>query len=178
MSSDASFLAIKQDEVTSINGYLSLFYIHVYFSLFVLLFGLIQLFPIQKIVPKPIHRISGYLYVVLVLFFAAPSGLYIGYYANGGLWAQMAFILLGIFWMFYTARAMYRIKLKDYQGHQFDMWRSYALALSALTLRFWKVILVYLFQPKPLDVYIVIAWLGWVLNLIIVERIIANYKIK
>ena len=170
---DVSFLAIKQDEVNGILGYLPLFYVHVYSSIFVLILGLIQHFKIFS----QIHRILGYAYVIILLFFAAPSGLFIGYYANGGFWAQIAFIVLGILWIFYTLRAIIRIKNKNLIGHQFDMWRSYALTLSALTLRAWKVGIVYLFQPHPLEAYILVAWLGWVLNLIIIELYI-NHKLK
>ncbi len=56
------------------------------------------------------------------------------------------------------------------------MLRSYALAVSALTLRAWKAILVYLFHPAPMDVYQIIAWLGFVPNLLLVEYYI--YKTK
>jgi len=49
------------------------------------------------------------------------------------------------------------------------MYRSFALTLSAITLRLWKVILVYLFQPAPMDVYQIIAWLGWIPNIILIE---------
>ncbi|MGE8242005.1 MAG: DUF2306 domain-containing protein, partial [Sphingobacterium sp.] len=52
------------------------------------------------------------------------------------------------------------------------MLRSFALTCSAITLRFWKVILVYLFQPNPMDLYQIIAWLGWVPNLLLIEFII------
>lgn len=175
-SSEAAFLAIKQDEVNNITGYLSIFYIHVIFSIFVLITGIIQILPIHKIIPKTLHRISGYLYVVLVLLFSAPSGLFIGYYANGGFLAILAFEILGVLWMFFTTRAMFRLKSKNYRGHQYDMWRSYALALSALTLRLWKVIIVYLFQPNPMESYIIVAWLGWIINLILIEIYINHHK--
>ena len=49
------------------------------------------------------------------------------------------------------------------------MLRSFALALSAITLRAWKYVLVALFHPHPMDVYRWVAWLGWVLNLAVVE---------
>ena len=173
IQNDVAFLAIKQDEVNDIKGYLPIFYIHVYFSIFVLIFGLIQFFKM----PKTIHRFFGYLYVLFIVLFAAPSGLFIGYYANGDFWAQIAFLLLGILWIFFTIRSVVRIKNKDFYGHQFDMYRSYALTLSALTLRAWKVGIVYFFQPNPIDAYIIVAWLGWLLNLILVE-IYIQLKLK
>jgi hypothetical protein len=58
------------------------------------------------------------------------------------------------------------------------MLRSFALTLSAITLRIWKVVLVALFQPKPMDVYRWVAWLGWVVNLILIEFIIYKYYQK
>lgn len=170
---DVSFLSIKQEEVTAVFGYIPMFYIHVYSSLFVLVIGMVQLFQLKPIV----HRVLGYVYVFILILFAAPSGIFIGIYANGGGWAQLAFVLLGILWLFYTIRSMMRIRNQDYKGHQFDMWRSYALTLSALTLRAWKVGIVYFFQPNPLDAYIIVAWLGWVLNLIGIELYI-HHKIK
>ncbi|SEJ01575.1 Predicted membrane protein [Myroides marinus] len=173
---DVAFLAIKQEEVHELSPYLTIFYIHVITSIFVLLIGFFQVFPNWKLYPMRWHRVLGYIYVILLLFFAGPSGLYIGYYANGGLLAQIAFLLLGVLWLFYTGRSVRRILNKDIEGHQYDMWRSYALALSALTLRMWKVVIVYLFQPRPLDAYIIVAWLGWVLNLIMVEYLIKRKK--
>lgn len=57
------------------------------------------------------------------------------------------------------------------------MYRSYALTLSAITLRFWKWLFVWLFQPRPMDVYHVVSWLGWVGNLLIAE-ILIYYALK
>ncbi|HEU0126123.1 MAG TPA: DUF2306 domain-containing protein, partial [Flavobacterium sp.] len=53
--------------------------------------------------------------------------------------------------------------------HKAFMMRSFALTFSAITLRLWKIILVNLFHPAPMDVYQIIAWLGWLPNLIIIE---------
>ncbi|WP_425562939.1 DUF2306 domain-containing protein [Mucilaginibacter gynuensis] len=52
------------------------------------------------------------------------------------------------------------------------MYRSYALTLSAISLRLWKWGLVLLLQPRPMDVYRVVAWLGWTGNLLVAELII------
>lgn len=119
-----------------------------------------------------VHRVSGWLYVGVTLLLAAPTGFVIGLYANGGLSSQIAFCLLAILWLYFTAMAVVSIKKKNFSAHERWMLRSFALALSAITLRAWKYVLVALFHPKPMDVYIVVAWLGWVLNLIVAEIII------
>lgn len=168
-STTIAFLQIKQTEVTETPYYLTFFYIHVYSAIFALVAGFTQFNKYILNQFTMIHRIIGRLYVYVVLFLAAPSGLFIGYYANGGLISKIAFILLSVLWFFYTLQGVFRIKSKKTVAHKSYMYRSFALCFSAVTLRIWKVILVYLFQPQPMDVYQIISWLGWTLNLLIVE---------
>ncbi|WP_028122003.1 DUF2306 domain-containing protein [Epilithonimonas tenax] len=173
-SSNVSFLMIKQTEVTTRPAYLHLFYIHVYSSIFALMAGFIAVFFDQN--QRYLHRFSGRIYVFLTLLFSSLSGVYIGVFANGGLVAKVSFVLLGLLWFYTTYRSYKEIIKRNVQQHKFWMWRSYALALSAITLRMWKVILVYLFHPNPMDVYQIIAWLGWVPNLLLVEYLIKKQK--
>ncbi|MFP7656634.1 MULTISPECIES: DUF2306 domain-containing protein [Chryseobacterium] len=63
---------------------------------------------------------------------------------------------------------------KKFLLHKQWMWRSFALTLSAITLRMWKVIIVYLFHPNPMDVYQIIAWLGWIPNILLIEFLITK----
>jgi len=170
IASDVSFLMIKQTEVTSRPAYLPIFYIHVYSSIFALLAGFIAVFFDKNL--KYLHRFSGRIYVFVTLIFSSLSGIYIGIFANGGWIAKVSFVLLGILWFYTTYKSYSEIREKNIVQHKFWMWRSYALAVSAITLRMWKVILVYLFQPNPMDVYQVIAWLGWIPNLLLVEYLI------
>lgn len=176
ISSDVSFLAIKQDEVTTIPAYLTVFYIHVYSAIFTLFFGIVQFVKITNQRIRKFHRLFGKFYFYITVLLAAPSGIYIGLYANGELVAKTAFVTLGILWWIFIVMAVVKIKQKNIIAHRNFMLRSYALAVSALTLRAWKVILVYLFQLAPMDVYQIIAWLGFVPNLVLVEYYI--YKTK
>jgi hypothetical protein len=173
-STTAAFLKIKQTEVTTLPEYIYIFYAHVYTSIFVLLFGFIQFFSFRSTTGKLIHRYSGYQYIILLLAFAAPSGIYMGWHANGGLSSKASFIMLGLLWWASTCIALLKIKQRRFTAHRDWMMRSYALALSAVTLRLWKVVLVYLFELPPLDTYQIIAWLGWVPNLLIAELLIYN----
>jgi hypothetical protein len=173
-SADASFLQIKQTEVQEVSYYLPVFYVHVYSSVFTLLAGFVQFNRwILQNYPK-FHRGVGYFYVVTVVLLSAPSGVVIGYYANGGLMSKISFMLLGTLWLLFTLKAIFHIKKRQVIKHEAFMLRSFALAFSAITLRLWKVILVYLFQPAPMDVYQIIAWLGWIPNLIFIELIISK----
>ncbi|WP_271769984.1 DUF2306 domain-containing protein [Aquimarina algiphila] len=171
---DVAFLRIKQQYI-HLTHYKIAFYIHVTFSIFSLFAGFTQFSKkIRTKLPK-IHKSIGWIYLVSVLIFAAPSGLILGYYANGGFWSQLAFCILAIGWFWFSLQAFLSIKQKNYRKHQIFMIRSFALTLSAITLRSWKYIIVLAFQPRPMDVYQIVAWLGWVLNLLVAEIIILKH---
>lgn len=149
------------------------FYVHVFVSTAVLVAGLGQFsrFLLQRY-PK-VHRVAGYVYAVTVLALSGPSGLVMGYYANGGVWARVSFVLLAVLWMGFTGAAMFQVYRKDWKKHADMMTRSYALTLSAITLRFY-VYLIALFQLEvsPRAAYTWIAWLSWTLNLLVAEYLI------
>lgn len=173
-NTDVAFLRIKQEEI-ALTYYKIAFFVHVYTSMLALLAAFTQFSKtILNKFPK-VHRIGGWIYMITIVFFAGPSGLVMGYHANGGWSSQLAFCLLAILWIVFTVIAFLKIKQKDIIQHQNFMYRSFALTLSAITLRLWKYILVALFMPKPMDVYRIVAWLAWVLNLLIAEIIIFRY---
>jgi uncharacterized membrane protein len=176
IQTDVAFLSIKQDYIHLLH-YRIAFFVHVFSAIFVLLAGYTQFSNSLRIKSPQLHRRLGWLYVIVTLFLAGPSGFIIGVYANGGLSSQIAFCLLAFLWMLFTAIALFKIIKKQVSSHRTWMIRSFALALSAITLRAWKYILVAAFHPKPMDVYQIVAWLGWTLNLVIAELIILN-KIK
>lgn len=174
LKSDVAFLQIKQTEISRIPFYYPVFYVHVYSAIFVLLAGFFQFSTtLLKRFPGT-HRNIGKFYVFVVLFLSAPSGLFIGLFANGGLYSKISFVSLSVLWFFFTVKGFTAIKDKNITKHKAFMWRSFALTFSAITLRFWKVILVYLFHPAPMDVYQIIAWLGWIPNLLIIECYLYN----
>lgn len=171
---DVAFLRIKQ-EVIVLNHYKIVFFTHVYTSIFLMIFGAFQFSNnIQKKHIK-LHRISGRLYVGILLLLSGPSGLVMSYYANGGLLAQVSFLLLSTFWMLFTFLSLYFILKKQVIKHQKFAIRGFALTLSAISLRLFKYLLVFFFEPLPMDAYRIAAWSGWTFNLLVAE-IIIYYK--
>ena len=168
---DISFLMIKQTEVMEHSAYLPIFYTHVYTSIFVLMTGFFAIIR-KDFGLKNFHRSSGKMYIFLLLIFSAPSGIYMGWFANGGLFSKISFLILGIFWWISTFLAFKYALEKKFSEHKKWMWRSFALTLSAITLRLWKLVIVYFFQPNPMDVYQIVAWLGWIPNILLVEFLI------
>jgi len=168
---DVAFLRIKQ-EVIVLNHYKIAFFTHVYTSIFLMIFGALQFSNyIQKTHIK-LHRISGRLYVGILLLLSGPSGLVMSYYANGGLLTQVSFLLLSTFWILFTFLSFYFIQKKQVIRHQKFAIRSFALTLSAISLRLFKYLLVFFFEPLPMDAYRIAAWSGWTFNLLIAELII------
>lgn len=172
---DAGFLRIKQQYI-GIDHWRMAFFIHVYASLWVLLAGFTQ-FSKKLLRSRPrLHRSLGYVYVVDVLLVTGPAGLLMGFYANGGTTSRIAFILLGSLWIYFTAMAWYKAKKGEYKQHRHFMIRSYALTLSAITLRAWKYGITNTMEVPPMDVYRIVAWLGFIPNLLVAEWIIRRKR--
>lgn len=170
-NTDVAFLRIKQD-VIDIPFYKLAFFIHVYTAIFVLPAGFTQFSVYIRRNFTLIHKYSGWIYAVTVILLTGPSGFYMGLYANGGAISQVSFCLLAILWIYFTSMAIVKAVQGDFKTHREFLIRSFALTLSAITLRAWKYILVFLLHPKPMDVYQLVAWLGWIPNIIIAELII------
>lgn len=173
----AAFLRIKQDEI-ALPHYRLAFYTHVYSAMFALIPGLIQFSKVARIRFPALHRSVGKLYIFVVLFLAGPSGLVMAYYANGGIVSQIAFTILSVLWIIFTFLAYQKARQRQFKAHKHFMYRSYALTLSAVSLRLFKWTIVNIFHPAPMDAYILVAWLGWVFNLLVAEMLIAKEKRK
>lgn len=169
----AGFLAEKQ-------AYLHLpiwktaFYVHVFSSVLTLMAGFTQ-FSTDVLKLRPgLHRLVGRIYVWDILLINFPAGLIMAIYANGHLPSKLAFLILDSLWFWFTLKAILEIKRGNLRKHRDYMLRSYALTLSALTLRTWKIILVHT-TTLPLEtIYMMDAWLGFVPNLLCAEWIIAR----
>jgi hypothetical protein len=174
MHNDTAFLQLKQDYL-QITEWRFAFYIHVFSSILVLLAGFTQFSNTIFKKYRGFHKKMGYLYVINILMVTGPASLLMGFYANGGVSSRIAFVLLAILWLGFTAIALYKAIKKNFVAHRIFMIRSFALTLSAITLRIWKVIFATTTAIPPMDRYRIIAWLGWGLNLLVAEYIISTY---
>ncbi|MFK7783600.1 MAG: DUF2306 domain-containing protein [Crocinitomicaceae bacterium] len=149
------------------------FYVHVFTSPIVILAGLLQFNRwILKKHPK-FHKAIGYVYVVTVLLISGPAALVMSFYANGGRVSQTSFVLLSFFWLFTTLMAFLKIKKGDFLSHTKWNIRSYALTLSAVTLRFYAYLFdVFEVRMGPKETYILLAYLSWIPNLIVAQLLI------
>jgi len=166
------FLGTKPDEVLDKRHFMAAFYIHITSSLVVMALGLGQFFPFLTRRFPAFHRLSGKIYILAILFLAAPSGLVLAAYANGGLPAQVGFSLQCIVWWFITFAAWREIRQKRFVPHANMMIRSYAVTLAAMSLRTESYVMYYWFGTKPLETYLTVTWLSWVGNLLLAELLI------
>jgi len=170
VSADAAFLAIKEE--AALPWYLVVFYIHVATSMAALLAGFTQFSArLRRRAPR-LHGWVGKAYVGVILFASGPTGLVMGAVAEGGPVAKVAFVALAMLWLLFTVKGFTAARAGCFAAHRRWMIRSYALTLSAVSLRAWKWALVALFAPAPMDTYRTVAWLGWVGNLLVAEWII------
>jgi hypothetical protein len=174
-NTDVGFLRIKQDYI-DLDVWRTAFFVHVYMSIWVLLAGFTQFSERIRMLYPTLHRTFGYIYAVDVLLITGPAGLIMGFYANGGITSKVSFVTLAIGWITFTAIAVLKARNGDFVAHRNFMIRSYALTLSAISLRAWKYGINNSFELPPMDVYRTVAWLGWVPNILFAEFLIWRYK--
>ncbi len=166
------FLSTKST-VTNDNRWFRLaFYVHITSSLAVLTIGLLQWLPVVARLGAHLHRTLGKFYIFGILAFAAPSGFVLAHFANGGLVAQVAFLLQAVLWWFATLQAYRSARRRLWPQHVAWMLRSYAITLAALSLRGESYLFYYCLHTKPIETYLTVAWLSWVGNLLLLELLL------
>lgn len=118
---------------------------------------------------KPmVHRYLGRISVISIVI-SALSGLFIGFYAEGGLTGKLGFITLAILWLVTTGLALAKIKQGDKVLHRQWMLRCAALTCAAITLRVLLPVFIIGLGMEYNEAAKYIAWLAWVPNLLIIE---------
>jgi hypothetical protein len=168
------FLKAKQHMLSN-QLWLVFFFVHLFFGAVATLSGWPLFF--SKIMPfrSTLHKRLGQLYIYSILFFTGPTGLYLAFFAEGGVGATFGFLMMCFCWMFPTYRALYYVIQKDFQQHYRWMIRSYAMTLSGVTLR--------LFMPfgSKIDilsestVFVISSWV-FLLNVLLAELLILLNK--
>jgi uncharacterized membrane protein len=169
------FLLLKQFAIKT-GIYLPAFYAHIFASSLILLVGFAQ-FSKRIYSNKKLHRLLGKIYVFGVLFFAAPGAYIMTFFIHRGTGVFISFCLQNTLWILSTIAAWRFAVAGRIPLHVCMVRRSYALAFAAVTLRFY----IWLFTVLGNGVnfennYLIIAFLSWVPNLILVELI--NYYDK
>lgn len=165
---DVDFLLTKTD-VIHLDYYRLAFYMHISSSLILMICGGFLFIEFKFDNWWIWHRRLGKTYIILLLFLAAPSGLIMGLHANGGFLAQVNFVLLSVVWWVFTFIGYKKAVSRNIAAHKKWMIRSFALILSAITLRVLQMMLPLEWFVDQQARYIIISWMSWTMNLIIAE---------
>jgi predicted membrane protein DUF2306 len=151
--------------------YNTCFYIHITAGALCIATALIQFSRYLLKKARAIHRISGRIYVFVVLFMGAPTGLYMAFFAKGSFWERSLFMFMAAWWFTTTLNGFTTILKKNVIGHKVWMMRSYSMAMTAVTFRIYYNLL-YLLDWQLLENYQFSLWVSVIGNMLIAEWII------
>jgi hypothetical protein len=151
--------------------YNTCFYIHIAAGTLCIGTALIQFSRYILKKSKPIHRFSGKIYVFVVLFLGAPTGLFMSFFAKGSFWEKALFMFMAGWWFITTLYGLTTIHKKNVAAHKIWMIRSYAMAMTAVTFRVYHIIF-YTLGWGHLENYEISLWISVVGNMLFAEWVI------
>jgi uncharacterized membrane protein len=170
------YLELKSNELLRNQLWWSFLYTHIVSGGIAILIGWVQFSKSLQQKRLHWHRNIGKLYLVTALF-CAISGFFIGFYATGGWVAKLGFIVVSCIYFYTTLQGYLAVRKKQITRHQQLMTYSYALCLSAVSLRL-AVPFSYLFTDDYVFSYTIIAWAAWIPNLLIAYWVNKNNEAK
>jgi hypothetical protein len=153
------------------NLYNACFYIHIAAGSICIATALVQFSRYILKKSKAIHRISGKIYVMVVLVLGAPTGLYMAFFAKGSFWERSLFLFMAAWWFITTLYGLTTIQKKNIVAHKIWMIRSYAMAMTAVTFRVYHIAF-YLLGWGHLENYEISLWISVIGNMLLAEMII------
>lgn len=169
--SNTGFLSLKQKYYPNLIWRVC-FYTHVFSAFLLLACGLTQFSTNILGTYRKWHSIIGKFYAWELFLINVPTGMVLSVTAIGPLAAKLGFVVLDCLWFWFTLKAVVAIKHGNVLLHKHFMMRSYALTFSAITLRIINVITMFYLHYDPIVVYTIVAWMGWLPNLMFVEILI------
>jgi hypothetical protein len=151
--------------------YNSCFYIHITAGALCIGTALIQFSRYILKKTKAIHRFSGKIYVFVVLFLGAPTGLYMSFFAKGSFWERSLFMFMAGWWFITTLYGFTSIHKKNVLAHKIWMIRSYAMAMTAVTFRVYHIMF-FMLDWDHLENYEISLWISVIGNMLFAEWVI------
>ena len=163
----------------NISLYSFCFYTHIAAGILCITSVLIQFSQVILQKQTKLHIWSGRIYVFVVLLIAAPTGMFMSFFAKGSVMEKILFMLMAIIWLYTTVRGVETILKKNVKAHKQWMIRSYAMALTAVTFRIYHIVF-HLLAWDHLANYEISLWISVLGNIAFAEVLIylktKNYK--
>ncbi len=169
-SKDFSFIEERSFLFKS-SFYNTCFYIHITAGSLCIGAALIQFSRYILKKSKAIHRFSGKIYVFVVLFLGAPTGLFMSFFAKGSFWERSLFMFMAGWWFITTLYGLTAIHKRNVLAHKVWMMRSYSMAMTAVTFRVYHIVF-YLMGWGHLENYELSLWISVIGNMLFAEWII------
>jgi hypothetical protein len=120
-----------------------------------------------------LHRWCGRIYAASVLFILCPTGIYLAFFAKGGLAGQSGFLLLGAATFHTTLRGVTSMigGSRDLAAHREWMTRSFAFAASAISFRIYHFAF-FLGGMAETPNYVTSLWLSILGNAAVAELVL------
>lgn len=145
------------------------FYVHIAAASTALLVGPWQFLARLRQTMPQVHRAMGKVYVTACAL-GGSAAIVIAPGSNGGWVAAAGFLCLAALWLWTTGMAVFAIRAGRVEAHRRWMRRSFALTLAGVTLRLYLPLAFSGFVTFA-SAYAAIAWLCWVPNLLLVDRL-------
>lgn len=149
----------------TISYYLIPLYMHILGAPIALFTGLFQFIQTQN----RLHKTFGKVYIISILGLAAPGGLFMSFYALGGTFSILNFLIMAILWIVTTSQAWLQAKKGNYHSHKVWITRSFILTNSAVLIRVFSFINNYSLAFDHETAYVIISWMSWLPWLVIYE---------
>jgi uncharacterized membrane protein len=131
---------------------------HIITASLAIVIGPFQFFKKIRIKRKSLHRNLGKIYVITILV-SGVTGVYLSFYAFGGIISKVGFFALSFVWLYTTYLAYKHIRNKQFTLHENWMYRSYAVTFVAVTFRFWSAAIGYSYDNFQLG-YTAAIWVS------------------
>ncbi|WP_164821218.1 DUF2306 domain-containing protein [Paenibacillus koleovorans] len=176
-ATNAEFVKQKLISVNLDSMWYVMLYVHIVGSMAALLLGWVQFIQRLRLRNPAMHRLIGKIYTVGVAL-GALSGLYLAFYAEGGVVSTLGFVGLSLAWAYTLVLGLRSIVVeRDRKAHGEWMLRNYALTFAAVMLRIYLPVSMVIFGEEHFDTYYrMIAWLCWVPNLFFAQLLIGRRR--
>ncbi len=147
------------------------FYTHIFAGMCCIIAALTQFSSYILKRRRAIHVYMGKLYVFVVIFIGAPTGMYMSFFAKGSVFERSLFMFMAAYWFYTTLKGLQAIKSRNIISHKNWMIRSYSMAMTAVTFRIYHIFFYY-FGVDHLHNYEVSLWISVLGNMLVAEYFI------
>ncbi|WP_235828142.1 DUF2306 domain-containing protein [Brevibacillus migulae] len=165
------FLSNKDQALSNPTLWILMIRIHIILALIALLTGPIGLIKRLRVKSPFLHRWNGRIYFYSILLNFIP-GMYAAFFASGGIFSTIGFIVLDTLWLVTTMLGVTWIKKKDIQRHSTWMIRSFFLTFANMTIYLIVAATHHGLHLPYGTSYTIAVWTCWVINLGLAEIVI------